>query len=110
LAEYGGALQPLESLVKTLKDGLKAGGAEKALLYGSIAKGTENPDSDIDLLIVAGDEKGKKQLEPHLAGLEKQCLKLYGNPLSAVVLTEKEYEAGKNKQVIKDAEKGIKII
>jgi predicted nucleotidyltransferase len=110
LAGDGSAAHPQKELIKTLQNGLKGSRAIKVMFYGSIQKGTENPGSDVDLLIVAGDEKAKKQLDAALTKLEKECLRLYGNPLSAIVLTKEEYKKSRGQRAIKDAEKGIKII
>ena len=105
-----GAADPLKELKKTIKDGLKNSQIITAVLYGSVASGMEKPDSDIDLLIVVQDETAVKKIEPALIKLEKNCLKLYGNPLSPYIITQKEFKAKKELPIVKNAMKGIKII
>ena len=62
----------------------------KAVIYGSVARGDERPDSDIDLLLVVGG-KGKwvKELQDKLRG---EILTLFGNTLSILVCTPGEYK------------------
>jgi len=101
------AVNPLEELKKVLSQGLKGSGAGRAVLYGSIAKGKERPGSDIDLLLVVDD---RDAAEKAVERLEMECIKKFGNPLSAHILSEKEYEEKKGLAVIKDADTGIVII
>jgi predicted nucleotidyltransferase len=109
MKEFPGAVRPLEHLKRTLKNGLKSRGVIKAVIYGSISAGREKPGSDIDLLVVVKD-KLVKAIEPAIFKLEKECITLYGNPLSAHILSERDYAARQGLEVIKAAGKGIKII
>jgi predicted nucleotidyltransferase len=63
---------------------------QKAVIYGSVARGDERPDSDIDLLLVV-KEKGKwvKEIQDKLRG---EILELFGNMLSIIVCTPSEYK------------------
>lgn len=63
---------------------------QKAVIYGSVARGDERPDSDIDLLLVL-EKKGKwvEELQDKLRG---EILKLFGNTLSILVCTPGEYK------------------
>jgi len=63
---------------------------QKAVIYGSVARGDERPDSDIDLLLVV-KEKGKwvEELQDKLRG---EVLRLFGNMLSIFVCTSSEYK------------------
>ena len=104
------AVNPLLELKKVILKGLKDCGVNGAFIYGSIAPGTEKPESDIDLLVVVNTLKDRKRIGPALEKLEMQCLKLFGNPLSVHLLDKAEFEAKKGLEVIKAAQKGIKII
>jgi predicted nucleotidyltransferase len=110
LLENKEAIQPLDSLLKTLKNGLKNSVAVKAVLFGSVSRGEEAPGSDIDLLVAVKAERDKKEMEQQLEKLGMDCIVLYGNPLSPIVLTEKEFRQSRNRGAIKEAEKGIKIM
>lgn len=63
---------------------------QKAVIYGSIARGNERPDSDIDLLLVA--EKKGKWVEELQDKLRAEVLELFGNMLSILVCTSSEYK------------------
>jgi len=110
LIDYYDAVNPLISLKNTIRKALKGYKIQKAVIYGSVAISAEEPGSDIDLLIITGTDKDKKDIEPGIEKLEKECLELYGNPLSPHLLTEKEYNEKRSLAVIKQAEAGIIII
>ncbi len=79
-----------------------------AVVFGSIAEGKESPDSDIDLLLVVKDEETKKVIrEQAISGLNEHCVKFYGNKLSPFIVTQKEFETTKNRQLV---EKGILVL
>lgn len=64
----------------------------KLILYGSVARGEEDEESDVDIFAVVGREEEKEELED-LAfeiGLE------YGVPVTPIVKTEGEYLALKD--------------
>ncbi len=63
---------------------------QKAVIYGSVARGDERPDSDIDLLLVL--EKKDKWVEELQDKLRGEILKLFGNTLSILVCTPGEYK------------------
>jgi predicted nucleotidyltransferase len=105
------AIEPLRDLKAFLLQKLKMTGVISAYIFGSVSKGREKEDSDIDLFVVALDESVKKTLVDKLdrAGLE--CLRIFGNALSPYVLTQSEYGSKRKKlSVVAEAEKGIKII
>ncbi len=80
---------------------------QKAVIYGSVARGDERPDSDIDLLLVV-KKKGKwvKELQDKL---RVEVLGLFGNVLSILVCTPSEYK--KLSRVLKkEIEKGIVVL
>ncbi len=63
---------------------------QKAVIYGSVARGDERPDSDIDLLLVL--EKKDKWVEELQDKLRGEILKLFGNTLSILACTPGEYK------------------
>jgi predicted nucleotidyltransferase len=107
---FSEAVNPILSLKNTIVRELKGYKVKKALLYGSVAKATEEPGSDLDLFIITGSESDKAALKQAVEKLEKKCLEYYGNPLSPYILTTKEYEERKNLPVIKQAEAGLLLI
>ncbi len=100
---------PLIELRKLILKHLSSSKASRLLLFGSIAKGEEKSDSDIDLLIVVKTEKDKDKLEPLLDQLSSDCLDIFGNRLSSYLMSEKEWREKKTMGVIKEAQKGINL-
>ncbi|NLD35846.1 MAG: nucleotidyltransferase domain-containing protein [Desulfatiglans sp.] len=66
----------IHGLVKTLTANSIT--VDKIVLYGSYAKGTPQPHSDIDLAVISPDFKGKKimEIQTTLAGLLGQYLSI----------------------------------
>jgi len=63
---------------------------QKAVIYGSVARGDERPDSDIDLLLVVkGKGKWVTELQDKLRG---EVLGRFGNMLSILVCTPSGYK------------------
>lgn len=71
--------------------------AKKLALFGSIAKKEESFGSDIDLLIVAND---KDDVKKRVAEKQEEFSKKFGNVISAMILTESEYQKKKNSPLI----------
>jgi len=72
---------PLQSALEPLADGIEA-----ALVYGSVAKGTEGPGSDIDLLVIANDLDYAK-----LYDALPQAEAALGRPINPTVMTLEEW-------------------
>lgn len=58
-------------------------------LYGSVAEGRENYNSDIDLLVAIKDSADKKKIEEANDKLRVSCLALYGNLVQILVMSSK---------------------
>ncbi len=82
----------------------------RAVIFGSIAEGMEEPDSDIDLLIITNNSENKARIEKKIGDFVETCMKRYGNVLSPHIITEKETNKTENVKILKGAEKGIQVI
>lgn len=60
-----------------------------AVLYGSFARGSFTPDSDIDILFVSDEVNPKKHRRGKEIGQIKECLSM-GHPLDILLLTSNE--------------------
>jgi predicted nucleotidyltransferase len=100
---------PLDDLKTIIKENLPAKLVRRAVLFGSVAKGLEEPDSDIDLFLQINNDQDKKALEPYIETLSTKCSDLYGNSLSAYILTERGLKEKKNSDILNEIEKGIPI-
>jgi predicted nucleotidyltransferase len=101
---------PIEHLKTLIINSLPGKNIKRIVLFGSVSRGKENYNSDIDLFVLVEGAKEKKIVEKCLEDLNDKCLKLYGNVLGFYLLTENELKARKKLAVIKDIEKGIKLI
>ncbi len=80
----------MEELLGTLRAGLRGSGALEAYLYGSVARGDEDPNSDVDLLVVFPDKRRASAWRERLRNLEAEILGRFGNPLQALVYTSRQ--------------------
>jgi len=100
---------PLEDLKQTIRDNLPLPSIESLILFGSIARGTERFDSDIDLYVQVKDESKKQEIEQAVERLVLLCLERYGNPLSPYVLTQKEWKERNELRLSEKIKKGISL-
>jgi len=101
--------KPVEDLKSMLVRNLPKALIKRAVLFGSVAKGSEEGNSDIDVFILAKDKQSKKKLEPQIEKLSHLCFEVYGNRLAPYILTEKEMKQKKSLMVISEINKGIEI-
>jgi predicted nucleotidyltransferase len=88
--ELKGLMQKTIGIMGRLRSALQAAkGIDFAFVYGSFAKGTENAESDIDLLIVGDIDLDK--LDRIFIGLEKS----FGRTVNYVLFNKREYETKK---------------
>jgi predicted nucleotidyltransferase len=83
---------------------------KKAVLFGSVAKGIESENSDIDIFILVKNLEKKKEVEMLVERLSNRCFDLYGNRLAPYILTDHEIKQKRNLGVIQDINQGIQLI
>ena len=81
--------------------------AEMVVLFGSIEKGSERMNSDIDILVVT---KYKKRTREDLEANQNSIIETFGNPISPIILTKNQFINKKNKPFAKDLAKKYKVI
>jgi len=104
-----GIQEPIEELKKILLKNLPKTLIKRIVLFGSIAKGSERTNSDIDIFVLARDKQSKEKLEPSIEKLSNICFEMYGNRLAPYILTDQELKQKKNLKVISEIKKGIEI-
>ncbi len=109
IKEFLETKESLEDLKETLLKNLPKALIKRVVLFGSLTKGSERPDSDIDIFIVVKNNQDKQKLEISLEKLSSICLKVYGNRLAPYVLTEKEVSQKKRLKIISEVNKGVQI-
>lgn len=77
---------------------------ELAVLFGSVVKGTERADSDVDILIVS--KENKSQLEEKLDDLRTGIQNKFGNPVSLIIKNVDELRELKTKSIYGEIKKG----
>lgn len=105
----GETLRPSEHLRNTILCNLPKTLIQRAVLFGSIASGQEEPNSDIDLFLLVKDKKTKDRIKPYIDKLFNLCLDLYGNRLSPYVLTEAELVKKQNLPLLSKIKNGIQL-
>jgi len=101
--------EPLKDLKNTLLRNLPKTLIRRAVLFGSVAKGLENTNSDIDVFILVKNKRSKEVLEFSIEKLSNICFEVYGNRLAPYILTEQEMKQKKNLRIISEIDKGIQI-
>ena len=93
-AELYGLVQKTVGLVEPLKDALDslAGRIEVAFVYGSVARGTDTSESDIDLMIIAEDLSYAEVYEA-LAVAEKTLART----ISPTILSHEEWQESRQR-------------
>jgi len=104
-----GIQEPIEELKKILLKNLPKTFIKRIVLFGSIAKGSERTNSDIDIFVLARDKQSKEKLESSIEKLSNICFEMYGNRLAPYILTEQELKQKKKLKVISEIKKGIEI-
>ena len=82
---------------------------KKVVLFGSVAKGKEKTDSDIDVFFLVKDSRDKEKLSSALEKLSNACLETYGNRLSPYILTEREAKKKTRAKFLSEINNGIEI-
>jgi predicted nucleotidyltransferase len=81
---------PLEGLSSLLGKKLERSLVASATLYGSVVRGEEKPDSDIDIYLVLRHESDRRRVEALVSELNRSVLAMFGNRVSAIVKTVEE--------------------
>lgn len=100
---------PLEELKTVIMQNLPKSSVKKVVLFGSVAKGEEKPNSDIDLFILVDGQNAKRTVEPAIDKLSTICLERYGNRLSTYILTQKDLQKKQHLEIIAEIHNGLQL-
>jgi len=102
-------IDPLTELKQVILRNLPLKSIERVVIFGSISKNAEKPNSDIDVFILTRDAQSQKKVEAVVDDLSNECLEAFGNRLSPYILTEQQYHRKKDSEIITELNKGIQI-
>ena len=77
---------------------------ELVVLFGSIVKGMERADSDVDIFIVCRGEKSK--IEDKLKGMTNISQNKFGNPVSLMIKQNEELQDLKTRSIYREIKDG----
>lgn len=100
---------PLDDLKDIILTNIPKTLIKKVVLFGSVAKGKEKTDSDIDVFFLVKDSKDKEKLSSALEKLSNACLETYGNRISPYILTEQEAKKKERAKFLSEIKRGIEI-
>jgi predicted nucleotidyltransferase len=101
----------LDKMKEVIKEDLQKRMVLEAKLFGSMARGDYDENSDIDLLVVVDSMEDKKNFEKHDDKLRDTIYGLFGRHLACYVNTKAEFQRKKKLAVMKNiAKEGIKLI
>jgi predicted nucleotidyltransferase len=100
---------PLDDLKDMILTNISKTLIKKVVLFGSVAKGAEKTDSDIDVFFLVKDSRDKEKLSSALEKLSNACLETYGNRLSPYILTEQEAKKKARAKFLSEIKKGIEM-
>lgn len=102
-----------ERLEKSLMDLLKRKGirVSKIVLFGSYAKGEGKEDSDIDIIIVSEDFRGKDIFDrvKITRGVHRGLVKEFMKPFDLIYYSDEEWETGSS-SIINEAKEYGEVI
>jgi predicted nucleotidyltransferase len=83
---------------------------QKVVLYGSVARKKEKPESDIDVFILVTTKKDKELVAELVSKLNKYLLPRYGNVISESIYSEREWKDMEKTKLFKKIESEGEII
>ncbi len=102
---FGEEKNLLNTLKETLRENLQGvPGVGLAVLFGSIVKAREMPDSDVDILIVSDEDKAV--VEKGLRGLVTAVEEGFGNPVFLMIKTREEMDELRGKAIYDEIKTG----
>jgi predicted nucleotidyltransferase len=82
----------------------------KVVLYGSVARKREKPESDIDVFILVKTKKDKELAAELVGKLNKYLLPRYGNIISELIYSDREWSDMERTKIFKKIESEGEII
>lgn len=94
--------ESLATLKANIEDVIRKLPVRQAFLFGSVARGDERATSDVDLMVVVQSRADKERVEEALSAASIDFARRFGNPLSSLVMDEKQLRTPPNPSLISD--------
>lgn len=78
-------------LAKKLKNLIKFP-FESLILFGSVARGSDHPKSDIDIAVIIKDKDNSAMVEEKIMKINGEIVKYFGNSLSPVIIKRNDFK------------------
>jgi predicted nucleotidyltransferase len=100
----------LPALLDDIRNGMPDGSTLRASIFGSVARGQERADSDIDLYLEVEDDAGLRRVETALEKLVPRIGRKFGARLNPVVVTRSRRK-NLNPNLLRDVEEnGLRLV
>jgi predicted nucleotidyltransferase len=98
-------------MLRTVSEGLRVARFERARVFGSIPRGEERADSDVDLFLQVRTSDGREKAEAAVERVRSDVWSRFGNPVSAIIYTRAEIARPRNPALLRAIEEeGIDVI
>ncbi|MFI5417928.1 MAG: nucleotidyltransferase domain-containing protein [Candidatus Lutacidiplasmatales archaeon] len=77
-------------MLRTLSEGLRTARVDRARVFGSIPRGEERDDSDVDLFLQIRTSGDREKAEAAVDKVRSEVWNRFGNPVSAIIYTRAE--------------------
>lgn len=91
-------------LLTDLSEGLRSANLESARLFGSISRGDERADSDLDVYLEVRSSRDKSRAEEAIDRLRSRLWDRFGNPISVLIYTRAEARHPRNPSLLRTIE------
>jgi predicted nucleotidyltransferase len=93
-----------EELRRDLSEGIQPLPVKRAALFGSVARGDDRIESDVDVYFETPSMESSDKVIDLLAELQAKVWRKYGNAISPLILTSKEVRGSSRRGVLKSIE------
>jgi predicted nucleotidyltransferase len=99
-----------ERLRREIKRRTGFDGIARVVLFGSVARGSERTDSDIDLFVEVARQKDMKRVRAALTDAALELREIFGSPIIPVFYTTTEVLRKRNAELLREIEKDGVVI
>ena len=98
-------------LLHDLAEGLRSANLERARLFGSILRGDERADSDLDVYLEVRSSRDRPRAEEAIDRVRSRLWDRFGNPISALIYTRAEASHPRNPALLRTIEEeGVDLL